>query len=72
MQRTERQLTDVEMIDAFLEILSIIIKGYKDPIRPEFYKESRAGQVGYDIVEHLVREDILRPGKLDQQEKLKL
>lgn len=72
MQRTERELTDIEMIDAFDAIIHLIIRTYEDPIRPEFIKQSRAAQAGYDIIEYLVHEDILRTGKPNQQERLDL
>ena len=42
MRKTERELTDVEMIDALLHIVDIIIDDYDKEVAPQFRKESRA------------------------------
>lgn len=72
MQRTERELTDVEIIDAFEKILEIIITNSEHPVREDFQKSSRAAQDGYDIKRYLMDENILRTGARNQQEKLKI
>lgn len=72
MQRTERELTDVEIIDAFEKILEIIITNSENPVREDFVKASRAAQDGYDIKRYLMDENILRTGARNQQEKLKI
>ena len=72
MQRTERELTDVEIIDAFEKILEIIITNSEHPVRADFQKLSRAAQDGYDIKRYLMDENILRTGARNQQEKLKI
>lgn len=72
MQRTERELTDVEIIDAFEKILEIIITNSEHPVREDFQKSSRAAQDGYDIKRYLMDENILRTGARNQQEKLNL
>lgn len=72
MQRTERELTDVEIIDAFEKILEIIITNSEHPVREDFQKFSRAAQDGYDIKRYLMDEKILMTGARNQQEKLKI
>lgn len=72
MQRTERELTDVEIIDAFERILEIIITNSEHPVREDFQRSSRAAQDGYDIKRYLMDENILRTGARNQQEKLNL
>lgn len=72
MQRTERELTDVEIIDAFEKILEIIITNSEHPVREDFQKSSRAAQDGYDIKRYLMDENILRTGARNQQERLKV
>lgn len=70
MQRTERELTDVEIIDAFEKILEIIITNSEHPVREDFQKSSRAAQDGYDIKKYLMDEKILRAGMKNQQRRL--
>lgn len=67
MQKTERELTDVEMIDALLEIIDLLVRTYDSPIRAEFSRTSRASQFGYDCMMLLMRRDIIRPGKREEQ-----
>lgn len=72
MRRTHRELTDVEIIDAFERILEIIIENSEHPVRDDFHKESRAAQDGYDIKRYLMDEKILTTGMRNQQERLKI
>ncbi len=60
MQRTERELTDVEMIETLDEIINLITESYKYPVNPDFL--SRAGQIGYQIQRILIDRKILRVG----------
>ena len=74
MQRTERELTDVEMIDAFDEILDLIIEAYDKPLRKDFERQSRPAQFGYDILRMLIDKRILSVGSKvtkDGQYKIK-
>ena len=59
MQRVQREVTDVEMIDALNDIIDLIIENYDEPVRPEFQKDSRAAQIGHDIVQKLKEREIL-------------
>ncbi len=70
MQRTGRELTDVEMIDLFFEIVQIMLDAYNKPLRPDFEKRSRTAQAGYDIMILLHKKGIIAPG--EAQGKLKL
>ncbi len=70
MQRTGRELTDIEMIDLFFDIVQIMMDAYNKPLRAEFEKQSRAAQAGYDIMILLHEKKIIVPG--EAQEKLKL
>ena len=73
MQRTARELTDVEIIDAFEDIITLICDLYKRPVRREYQKASRAAQLGHDIVDHLMERDILdRFEKIGYQTQVKL
>lgn len=67
MQKTERELTDVEMIDALLEIIDLIIATYDNPIRDEFKRTSRCSQAGYDIIMLLISKGMIRMGKRNAQ-----
>lgn len=59
MQRVQREVTDVEMIDALNDIIDLIIENYDERVRPEFQKDSRAAQIGHDIVQKLKEREIL-------------
>lgn len=59
MQRTARELTDVEMIDALNDIIDIICECYNQPLREEFENETRATQIGKDIESKLLQRRIL-------------
>lgn len=59
MQRVKREITDIEMIDALNEILDLIIDCYEGPVRPEYEKDSRAAQIGHDIVRVMTKRDLI-------------
>lgn len=59
MRRTERELTDVEIIDAFNYIVDLICDCYNHPVRSEFEKGTRSAQIGHDIVHAMTQRDIL-------------
>lgn len=59
MQRTARELTDVEMIDALNDIIDLICDSYNHPLREEFENETRATQIGKDIETKLLQRRIL-------------
>ena len=59
MQRVQREITDIEMIDALNEILDLIIDCYEGPVRPEYEKVSRSAQIGHDIVRVMTKRDLL-------------
>lgn len=67
MQKTERELTDVEMIDALLDIVELLIRTYDEPIRAEFSRTSRSSQFGYDTMMLLMKRGIIKPGKREGQ-----
>lgn len=72
MRRTERELTDVDIIDAFQEIIEIIIKSNQGEVEPPYRKESRCAQVGHKIETYLVRHQIIEPGEPVHQKELSL
>lgn len=59
MQRVQRQVTDVEMIDALEEIIDLIIDCYEHPVRKEHEKDARSTQIGHDIVKILTKRDLI-------------
>lgn len=59
MQRVQRQVTDVEMIDALEEIIDLIIDCYEHPVRKEHEKDARSTQIGHDIVKVLTKRDLI-------------
>lgn len=65
MTRAQRDVTDVEMIDALNEVMDIIIDCYAYPVRDDFKKQSRAAQIGYDIQRCLLRHDLIRTGGIE-------
>ena len=72
MYQVEREITDVEIIDVFYEIIDLLLRGYNEPIREGFNKKSRAEQVGYDLTMCLIRKDIIHVGQKEEQQKLEL
>lgn len=72
MRRTERELTDVEIIDAFDKIVDIIINNYEQEVSESFRKESRAAWIGYKIQRMLLDEKIIETGKKEEQRRLKI
>lgn len=72
MRRTERELTDVEIIDAFDKIVDIIINNYEQEVPESFRKESRAAWIGYKIQRMLLDKKIIETGKKEEQRRLKV
>ena len=72
MYQVEREITDVEIIDVFYDIIDLLLRGYNEPIREGFSKKSRAEQVGYDLTMCLIRKDIIHVGQKEEQQKLEL
>lgn len=72
MKRTERKLTDVEIIDAFEEIRDVMIENSKGEILPQFQKESRMAQLGWRITQIMLKNEMMEAGFKDPQERLKV
>lgn len=72
MRRTERELTDVEIIDTFDKIVDTIINNYEQEVPESFRKESRAAWIGYKIQKMLLDEKIIETGKKEEQRRLKV
>ena len=72
MRRTERELTDVEIIDTFDKIVDTIINNYEHEVPESFRKESRAAWIGYKIQRILLDEKIIETGKREEQRRLKV
>lgn len=72
MRRTDRELTDGEIIDAFENIIDIIINNSEGEVLPQFKKESRAAQIGFLIQRLLLEAEIIEPGKPNYQRRLKM
>lgn len=72
MRRTDRELTDVEIIDAFENIINIIIDNSEGEVLPQFKKESRAAQIGFLIQRLLLEAEIIEPGKPNYQRRLRM
>lgn len=71
MFRSEKELTDVEMIDALMDIIEIVLAGNNKPIRDDFKRYSRMAQIGYDVTVYLFHEGIINPGEPNEQIKMK-
>ena len=65
MTRAQRDVTDVEMIDALNEIMDIVIDCYNHPVREEYKKSSRSAQIGYDVQRCLLSHDLIRTGGIE-------
>ena len=65
MLRTQRELTDVEMIDTLNEVIDIVVDCYQHPVREHFQKSARSAQIGYDIQRCLISHDLIRPGGIE-------
>lgn len=72
MRKTERELTDVEMIDALLHIVDIIVDDYDKEVAPQFRKDSRAAQIGYKIQRFMIEAGIIEAGKKETQRRLEV
>lgn len=70
MQRIDREISDVEIIDIYMEILDLVEDTYEDPIRDDFKKQSRSAQLGYDLLRLLTDKGVMAPGKKDPQQKI--
>lgn len=68
MQRVQREVTDVEMIDTLQEIIDLVIDNYGQGVAPEFQKASRASQIGKGIVDKLLERNLMeRFGRIGYQ-----
>ena len=65
MLRVQREMTDVEMIDALNGVIDIIIDCYQHPVREDFKKSSRSAQIGYDIQRYLMEHNLIRVGGIE-------
>lgn len=65
MLRVQRELTDVEMIDALNEIIDIIVDCYQHPVREHFQKSARSAQIGYDIQRSLLSRNMIKTGGVE-------
>jgi len=63
--RVQRELTDVEMIDALNGVIDIVIDCYQHPVREDYKKLSRSAQIGYDIQRYLLDHDLIRVGGIE-------
>lgn len=72
MIKSPREMTDVEIIDAYETIVDYYLTAFNNPIRPEFEKASRFAQFGYDVGQFLFMNDHVRLGDGVKQEKLKV
>lgn len=60
MQRTRRGLQIPEIVQAFNEIIEIIIECYNHPLRERFKNETRSTQIGKDIETALLKRGIMQ------------
>lgn len=72
MFKTERERTDIEMIDSLEDIIEIVLRGYNEPIRADFNKKSRSEQIGFDVTNYLRSHNLIQIGKAESQRKLDL
>ena len=68
--KSPRELTDVEIRDAYEAIIEMYLKANNEPIRQEFAKSSRMAQFGYDVSRYLFDNDHVRIGDGIRQEEL--
>lgn len=67
MQRTDKELSDVEIIDTYYEILDLIVSTYNNPLRVDFLRQSRSAQLGYDLMRLAMDKGVIAPGGQDPQ-----
>ena len=72
MYKTERERTDIEMIDRLEDIIEIVLRGYNEPIRADFNKKSRSEQIGFDVTNYLRSHNMIQIGKAESQRRLEL
>ena len=65
MIRVQRDVTDVEMIDALNEVIDIIVDCYQHPVSDHYQKSYRAAQIGFDIQRSLLSRNLIRTGGVE-------
>lgn len=70
MRKTDKELSDPECRDLVEEILQMVIKTYKGPLRDGFH--SRMAQEGFDLTMIFMNKGILVPGDDNEQAKIDL
>ena len=70
MQRTDKELSDVEIIDTYFEILDLIVRTYREPLRADFVRQSRCAQLGYDLLRMSIDKGVIAPGGQDPQMRI--
>lgn len=70
MQKTDIEVSDIEIIDTYMEILDLVESTYEDPIREDFKRQSRCAQLGYDLIRLLIKKGVIAPGDNDPQQRM--
>ena len=72
MYQIDREIQDIDVIDAFYGVIEIVLKGYNEPIRDGFNKKSRSEQIGYDVTNYLMENQFIHIGQNEAQHRLDL
>ena len=70
MYQIDREIQDIDVIDAFYGVIEIVLKGYNEPIKDGFSKKSRSEQIGYDVTNYLMENQFIHVGQYDTQHRL--
>ena len=72
MVKSHKNLTPDEAAEVVDHVISLILAANNEELRKEFQRTSRATQSGYDVTMYLLQKGLLKLGKFDPQEKIKV
>lgn len=72
MVKIQKNLSHEEAVEVLDHVISLILVANNEELRKEFQRASRATQSGYDVTMYLLNKGLLKLGKFDPQEKIKV
>lgn len=72
MVKVQKNLSHEEAVEVVDHVISLILVANNEELRKEFQRASRATQSGYDVTMYLLNKGLLKLGKFDPQEKIKV
>lgn len=72
MVKSHKNPTPEEAVEVVDHVISLILAANNEELRKEFQRTSRAAQSGYDITMYLLNKGLIKLGKYDPQEKIRV